>query len=269
MIDYVPGKDCLACEQLVLLLYPTGGPRPTSTFRNLEWWDSINVEDANRTSCPTFPNIPAEHESEVTRLRMEVMRGLIAASEGSPEAERLWKLLTYLDRILFCPNRVGARPDEVVRNIDVPNRNQNTSRGGLQRLPSGFVSSRPGSGLSFGEKLCGFPMRRGTRLRQVCGSRLRNAAPAAQTHSGKKVSLLGLVPRHSRHLIQCAPMTCCSSSGTSSLLARSVTTCPARIRRSAGPMTYAHASWRRSRRSSAPYRVAPARDQRARGLSTG
>ena len=130
------------------------------------------------------------------------MRGLIAAPEGSLDSERLWKLLTYLDRILFCPNRVGARPDEVVRNIDVPNRNQNTSRGGLQRLPSGFVSSRPGSRLSFGEKLCVFPMRRGTRLRQVYGSHRRNAASVAQTHSGKKICLLGLVPRHSHHLIQ-------------------------------------------------------------------
>ena len=59
VIDRVPGKDCMACEQLVRPLYPQGDPRPKSTFLNLEWWDSINVEDANRTSCSTFPNIPA------------------------------------------------------------------------------------------------------------------------------------------------------------------------------------------------------------------
>ena len=37
------------------------------------------MEDANRTSCPTFPNVPAELVSEVARLRVEVMRALIAA----------------------------------------------------------------------------------------------------------------------------------------------------------------------------------------------
>ena len=65
------------------------------------------MEHANRTSCPTFPNVPAEHVSEVTRLRVEIMRALTAAPEGSPEAERLGKLLTYFDRILFCPRPGG------------------------------------------------------------------------------------------------------------------------------------------------------------------
>ena len=38
VIDYVPGKDVLAAEQLILLLYPPGGAAPTSTFPNLAWW---------------------------------------------------------------------------------------------------------------------------------------------------------------------------------------------------------------------------------------
>ena len=98
----------MACEQLVLLLYPPGGAAPPEgTFINLAWWGSIDVEDANRTACPTFPNVPDEHVSEVTRLRVEIMRALTAAPEGSPEAERLGKLLTYFDRILFCPRPGG------------------------------------------------------------------------------------------------------------------------------------------------------------------
>ena len=69
VIDYVPSEDCAACEQLVLLLYPPGSEPPESTFRNA-WWDSLDVEDANRTACPTFTKVPAEHVSEVARLRM-------------------------------------------------------------------------------------------------------------------------------------------------------------------------------------------------------
>ena len=64
--------------------------------------------DANRTSCPTFPHVPDEHISEITRLRTELMRALVNAPESSINAERLWKVLTYFDRMLFCP-RPGGR----------------------------------------------------------------------------------------------------------------------------------------------------------------
>ena len=150
----------------------------------------------------------------------------------------------------FCsaPGRAGARFAGVVRNIAVPNRIQNTSRDGSQRLLIGSVSSRLGNGLSSGEKRCVSPMLRGTLPRQGCGSRQRNAASAALTHFGKKVNSLGLVLRHYHHLTHCAPMTSCSSSVTSSRLARPVIACPARIRRNAWPTTYARVSCRRSRR---------------------
>ena len=35
VIDCVPGKDCMACEQLVLLLYPSGGARQPEVMPDL------------------------------------------------------------------------------------------------------------------------------------------------------------------------------------------------------------------------------------------
>ena len=197
------------------------------------------------------------------------MRALIATPEGSPKAERLWKLLTYLDRILFCP-RPGGRT---------------TRRGGAKhRRTESEPEHESGWSATIAERIRLFAAGEWAELwretvrvsyaaRDAAATGLRESPEKRRTRRANALweegELARACARHSRHLIQCALMTCCSSSGTSSLLARSVTTCPARIRRSAGPMTYAHASWRRSRRSSAPYRVAPARDQRARGLSTG
>ena len=265
VIDYVPGKDCLACEQLVLLLYDAARDQqaPSATSSG-----GTRSTPTGRHARPS----PTSRPSTSPKLHVSAWKSCAGWSPPPGGARRQsgdGSSSCTSTASCSAPDRVGARPDEVVRNIDAPNRNQNTSRGGLQRLPSGFVSSRPGSRLSFGEKLCVFPTRRGTRLRQVCGSRLRNAASVVQTHSGKKVSLLGLVRLHCRPKTHCVPMMSSTSSVTFSRLARMGTVCPARTRRTASPTTSETASCRRSRRSSVLYRVAPARARRARALSTG
>ena len=50
-----------------------------------------------------FPIVPAEDLSEVARFRIDLVRALVSATVGSPEAARLWKVPTNSDRILFCP----------------------------------------------------------------------------------------------------------------------------------------------------------------------
>ena len=81
IIEYIPGKDSVEAEELMRLLYPPPDMPSDDIFPNLAWWDSFDTVDANRTSCPTFPHVPDEHISEVTRLRIEIMRALVNAPD--------------------------------------------------------------------------------------------------------------------------------------------------------------------------------------------
>ena len=94
-----------------------------------------------------FPIVPAEDLSEVARFRIDLVRALVSATVGSPEAARLWKVPTNSDRILFCPRPGEVAPFAVVGlSIAVPNQHQSTSRVGLPRSLSASDSLQPGSG---------------------------------------------------------------------------------------------------------------------------
>ena len=181
----------------------------------------------------------------------------------------MWKLLTYLDRILFC-RRPGGRT---------------TRRGGAKhRRTEPEKDSESGWSATISERIRLFAAGewadlwretvrvltpRGTLRRQVYASRQRKAASVGQTRFGKKGSLLGLVQLHCRPKIHCVPMTFSTSFVTSSRPARMGTVCLARIRGTAWPTMSGIESCRQSRRSSVLCRVAPARARRARALSTG
>ena len=72
----------LECEQMSDLLYGPRGPDEDDTLPNFAWWDTLDVGEALGFACP-FSCVPEEHLSEVVRLRMSIMRGLLAADEGS------------------------------------------------------------------------------------------------------------------------------------------------------------------------------------------
>ena len=80
--EHVPGKSAFECEQLASLIY-FNREQSNDIFPNLGWWDALDLEDANRSACPTFSHFPAEHVSEIARLRIDLMRALEAADIGS------------------------------------------------------------------------------------------------------------------------------------------------------------------------------------------
>ena len=62
--EHVPGKSAFECERLASLIYLHRQPSE-DIFPNLGWWDALDLEDANRSACPTFSHVPAEHLSEL------------------------------------------------------------------------------------------------------------------------------------------------------------------------------------------------------------
>ena len=83
--ERVPGKSAFECDQLASFIYFNRQPSE-DIFPNLGWWDALDLEDANRSSCPTFSHVPEEHASEIARLRIDLMRALEAAGIGSAKA---------------------------------------------------------------------------------------------------------------------------------------------------------------------------------------
>jgi hypothetical protein len=91
---------------------------PTGEFRNLAFWDSVDLRDALCSPVPTREYIPRRYAGEVTDLRAALLTELAACEPMSADAERLWKLLSLFDRLLFqsptTKQRRSRRADSVL-----------------------------------------------------------------------------------------------------------------------------------------------------------
>ena len=77
---------------------------------SLAWWDELSWEDAAAERPPlTVVRVPAELGTTVADARSRVARAILEAERGSQLEERLWKALTFLDRLLLADPAYGRR----------------------------------------------------------------------------------------------------------------------------------------------------------------
>ncbi len=86
----------------------TAMPQAFDTWEGaLAWWDDIDCEEHLGLRVPTVDFIPTSLATAAADARARVLLAVAQAERGSILEERLWKVLTYFDRILFCVRRGG------------------------------------------------------------------------------------------------------------------------------------------------------------------
>ena len=83
-------------------------------LRNLEWWDHVAARDLEWV--PTIANIPEPLLHACAEARAAVLLSLRHCDSQSVEAARLWKLLDYMDRLLFA--RTSSRKGSKNKKVD-------------------------------------------------------------------------------------------------------------------------------------------------------
>jgi len=83
-------------------------PQAPDTWEgSLAWWDDIDYEEHLGLRVPTVDFVPTSLATAAADARTRVLLAVAQAERGSILEERLWKVLTYFDRILFCVRRGG------------------------------------------------------------------------------------------------------------------------------------------------------------------
>lgn len=85
------------------------GPFATEELRHLSWWGDVDYREGRREQIPTLARVPEHLASAVADARAAVLLALASAGRGSADEARLWKLLSFVDRLLFAaPRRRGG-----------------------------------------------------------------------------------------------------------------------------------------------------------------
>ena len=90
---------------------PRSGPGPAShsnEIRYLDWWDEIDNGEAFVDRTFTSDDLPPALTVAIADAHVRILEAVAEAPRGSANEARLWKLLTFIDRLLFCL-RPGGR----------------------------------------------------------------------------------------------------------------------------------------------------------------
>ena len=113
-------RDKDAEEELPPELDPfeLGDDAAAETLQNLSWWDSVSYSSLD-TWIPTMGTVPPQLHHAVARLKGALCVEKMLAKEARDDTRlrRVWKVLSFIDRLLFAsPNRRG-KDDDSITNI--------------------------------------------------------------------------------------------------------------------------------------------------------
>ena len=86
-------------------------PAGPQGLRNLSWWADLDyAEFLAGTRAATEVDVPLAYQTDVADARAAVLLALEGAVRESEEEQHLWKLLTFMDRLLFAtpPRKRGG-----------------------------------------------------------------------------------------------------------------------------------------------------------------
>ncbi len=103
--DMLPSQATMSVESAT---QDEAMPAAASTWdESLAWWDGIDYDEYLGQRVQTVDFVPSSLVTGAADARTRVLTALTQVERGSVLEGRLWKVLTFFDRLLFCARRGG------------------------------------------------------------------------------------------------------------------------------------------------------------------